>query len=1059
MEQARSAVLPAKLTAPTTSKAVPRNRLFKQLDEALEKPVIWIGAPAGSGKTTLVASYLVARKIKPLWYQLDARDADPAAFFAYLRQAAGKLAPRKRESLPLLTPEYGMGLPVFTLNFFDQLFSRLRSPVVLVFDNFQNLPESSPLHKLLEPLLAALPESVTLIFLSRSQAPPGFAGIAAAQRLARIDAESLLLTPEEAGAISRQIVPEIRDPDEIRALNQRAGGWAAGLILLLEGAGSSDDLVADSDLFNYFAAEVMRRSDVETQKFLTASALLPVMDDRSTERLTGNHGAKELLRELTRRNYFITHLAGSPVRYEFHPLFRTFLLAELERSRSASELRLLQYEAGRILSEQGEYSAAIELLDQAEAQDELRALVLTLAAHLVMEGQYATLQQWLQRIPEFEFADQPWLYYWRAVSLMPFSPLQSRECFERAYREFECREDIEGLYLSWVGIAENYSMMWDDFSTMESWLEEYAALHSRYPNALLPQLEIRVLAALFGVLIYLRPHHSDCRETHRMLEEKLHLIDDSEFKLRVVINVSIYYMWRGDIASALRISDQLGEALSTEVASPVLRIYLLVLRSNLCWLTGDTQGASETVANALILSETSGIYFMRAVLMSQRIFAYGIDNQIETMGHALTELYGCLSPERRLDYSLYLHQQSWYSRLLGEYVQALSQERKALELAQQMSTPLPITLCQIGLATNLIHLDEYTEAHEVLDEVLEFAIKMQNPLIETEARLVRAFAWFRQGNEENCAIELERGFQLGSDSNYLVSQHLMERRILSLLCEFSLARNIKPDYARLLIRKWSLQPEHVELSSDRWPWPVRIYTLGTFSIEVDNSPFKFSRKRRNRVIELLVGLITLGRRDVSEQRISDLIWPDAEGDLARQNLKVTLHRLRKLIGQESVLMIEGRLSLDSGRIWVDSWSVDRLLGRIEGASDDQLPVLITEVIERYGEGFMQGDDTSWVVSERERLRGRFLRIIHQAAERLCHKQQWQIAIDCYNKALEVDPLAERFHIGLMRSHHALGQAAEGLIAYHRCQEILTNRLKIQPSKETEVWYERLRTLA
>jgi two-component SAPR family response regulator len=285
----------------------------------------------------------------------------------------------------------------------------------------------------------------------------------------------------------------------------------------------------------------------------------------------------------------------------------------------------------------------------------------------------------------------------------------------------------------------------------------------------------------------------------------------------------------------------------------------------------------------------------------------------------------------------------------------------------------------------------------------------------------------------------------------------MDRRMLASLCEFSLERNIEPDFARLMVRQWALVPEAITLTSDIWPWPVKIHTLGSFSIKIDRKPITVPGKRRNRAIELLVALVAMSGRDVSEQQIGDLFWPDVDGDLARQNIKVTLHRLRKLIGQESVLLSEGRLSLASGRIWVDSWAFDRLLGRLETAPDSEIPGLVAKAIDRYGSGFLPGEDMSWVLSERERLRERFLRIIGQAMERLCEQGHWQIAIDCYRKALETDPLAERFYIGLMRSHYELGQWAEGLVVYRRCCETLACELQIPPSPATEAWYERLRS--
>ena len=79
----------AKLTRPRLHEAVARERLFKLLDKKREQRVVWVAGPPGSGKTTLVASYLQATSAPAVWYLLDNGDSDPATFFYYLAQAIG----------------------------------------------------------------------------------------------------------------------------------------------------------------------------------------------------------------------------------------------------------------------------------------------------------------------------------------------------------------------------------------------------------------------------------------------------------------------------------------------------------------------------------------------------------------------------------------------------------------------------------------------------------------------------------------------------------------------------------------------------------------------------------------------------------------------------------------------------------------------------------------------------------------------------------------------------------------------------------------------------------
>jgi hypothetical protein len=256
------------------------------------------------------------------------------------------------------------------------------------------------------------------------------------------------------------------------------------------------------------------------------------------------------------------------------------------------------------------------------------------------------------------------------------------------------------------------------------------------------------------------------------------------------------------------------------------------------------------------------------------------------------------------------------------------------------------------------------------------------------ARLTRAVLLLDRGDIIEARRVLAEAFGFGRIKGYGVSLYMWWRRAdMARLCAEALKGDIEVEYAKELIRRRGLDVPDGYESMAEWPWRLRIHTFGGLRLVVEGKPLMFSRKVQKRPLALLKALIALGGREVREEAIEDLLWPEAEGDAARFSLKTNLGRLRRLMGGEGMIELKDhRLSLAGSRIWLDTESLEKLSRNVanigltrHGSSPDDASALGRELLELYAGDFMVGDEEPWTDRCRRLQRKRFV----TAAGTLC----------------------------------------------------------------------------
>lgn len=1051
-----------KISKPRSSGAVPRERLFRLLDEGLRKPAVWIAGPAGSGKTTLVSSYLQTRNLPFLWYKADPGDGDIAAFFYYLGLAAQKAAPRFRKRLPLLTPEYLMAVPAFARKYFELLFNRFKPPFAVVLDNYHEIPLGAQLHEIMAIGLSMVPEGINIVVMSRNAAPDAYARLLANEELSRIEWEDVRLTEEESRRIVRTKAERELSDETLALLHKKTGGWVAGLMLLIESSKSNlldPDLLnrfTPDEIFGYFASEIFRKSDPEEQQFLLATALLPSMTVQMAEAFTGIKAAGRILHSLNERNYFTErHLKEHPI-FLYHPLFREFLISEAKARWTPEAIADLQRKAAALLIGEGQMDNAAALLLEAEDWGGFIALFIRQAPVLMARGRSRTIAEWLGKIPQSIVRGTPWLLYWMGVVRLPVSPAESRTLLEDAFRLFESRHDEAGVLLAWSAIVQTFLFEFDVFSPLDrwiDWLDDYLRRGNSFAS---PEIEASVAAGMTGALTWRRPAHDAMRE---WVEKSLVLSGggvNSEAGMRAYTNAAVYYIWTGMFHECAILIREMGQMVRSEPVAPLRRIIIKNTEAMFFNTAADLrEQALRAVREGLETARETGVRIVDPLLYTQGVISALNEGNRQRTEEFLHRLEKTLRRGSRTHWSHYYCLAAWHALSSGNVNQAVLLGGKSLALAEETGVPITETIVRILLAHALFASGERDQAEQQLAGTSAILHRTGSPYYEFLHGLTNTYFLLNRGERHTALNVLSRAMAKGCRHGFAIMIYFWLPAVMSRLCAEALEAGIEVDYVHSIIRKLDLAPDDRSLYMEHWPRPVRIYTFGRLEVMRDGLPLEFPAKAPRKIIALLRLLVSCGRNGANEERLADALWPDAEGDAALQSLATSIHRLRQLLGNDKIILRrDGRVKLDAALCWVDAHAFEELLDRAAGGSIPSFSVeepsrSLEKAVLLYKGAFLSESIEAWAVSCRERLREKYLRAVARLGGQYEKHDGFDTAVKFYQRGLEVDNLAEEFYYRIMKCCASAGRKAEAVAVYMKCKRILQAVLGVDPSPETQ----------
>lgn len=408
-------LLSTKFTAPEISAfIVPRPRLFSQLHEARTGKVTLVTAPAGYGKTTLVASWLAALADtagEATWLLLDEYDDDPARFMRYLIGALQQLVPDVGMTIQeMLESNHATPLPQSIEEMFTTLINELAemaTPLLLVLDDLHLVTDKQIVNGL-RFWIEHAPANIHTILTSRDASMLPIARWKVRRQCVEVAMVDLCFTPEEAGTFVRGVLRLDLTDEEILQLLQRTEGWIAGLQLAAMSLQSADDPKAllrnftgsDRHVTDYLIEEVLEKQPADLCNFLLQTSILKRLSPSLCDAVLASSDSYQVLEQLEKQNLFLIPLDNQRQWYRYHPLFAEALQTRLQYLQG-DHIAEYHQRAMVWLMDNGEPEEAIEHALAGQSYPEAAALIFERCYNILwQQGRPRVFLRWCKQLPD-----------------------------------------------------------------------------------------------------------------------------------------------------------------------------------------------------------------------------------------------------------------------------------------------------------------------------------------------------------------------------------------------------------------------------------------------------------------------------------------------------------------------------------------------------------------------------------------------------------------------------------------------------------------------------------
>ncbi len=449
---------------------VSRSQLAERLQEGMEHALTLVSAPAGFGKTTVLAQWLAQSKTPVAWLSLEPDDNEPVRFLSYLIAALQTLDPFIGESALVLLHMPQPAPPQTVLaQLTNDLLTREAAAFVLVLDDYHVITAEA-IHRMLISLVEHLPPQMHLMIATRADPPLQLARLRARGQLTEVRVADLRFTHQEAQTFLQQVMHIELAPQDLALLQSRTEGWIAGLQFAGLSLRGRSDVSAFLTAFtgshrfvlDYLSEEVFALQSPQVQSFLLRTCILDRLSGPLCDAVTEEASGQAMLDQLERANLFLISLDDQRQWYRYHHLFAEVLRGRLQ----LTQLSLLPELHRRASTWYEQHAIFVEAVHHALAAHDVEHVADLIEQHgysFALQGQLHTMLGWFKRLPDALILRRPRLCSLHAFVLLLSNQIEASSArlhdVERGIERASSTEDARTM-LGQVALTRGYIVLY-----------------------------------------------------------------------------------------------------------------------------------------------------------------------------------------------------------------------------------------------------------------------------------------------------------------------------------------------------------------------------------------------------------------------------------------------------------------------------------------------------------------------------------------------------------------------------------------------------------------------